>query len=85
MYVDLSNAAIAIRRCSEFIKDAIKLEYDSDADCEVYSDMLMSVLAEQIIGCDRKYTYRVEGEMFASDAACFDLSKAEPWNIGKEV
>ncbi len=85
MYVDLSNAAIAIRRCSEFIKDAIKLEYDSDADCEVYSDRLMGVLAEQIVGCDRKCTYRVAGEMFGPDAACFDLSKAEPWNIGKEV
>ena len=84
MYVNPIDAVIAIKRQPGFKRDVIKLTYDSDGDCEVYSDKLLSKLAYYVEDCNKEYTYRIIGEMHGSDAAYFALANAKPLIYGED-
>lgn len=84
MYMNPSDAVIAIKRQPGFKKDAIKLTYDTDGDCEVYSEKLMNMLATCVKDCNKEYTYRVSGEMYGRDAAYFALANAKPLIYGED-
>ena len=76
--VDPGNRRMAIRKYHKYMKDVLKVEYDSEGDFEYYSDPLLGKLAYLIKDVNKSRTYRIVGKAYRDEVITFDMEKALP-------
>ena len=73
LLINPNKKYIAIQRCDKKKRDAIKVSYSSDKDCEIYSYGLLEQMAQLEHSLNEQTTFKLYGHPYNNEIIEFNI------------